>query len=75
VPVIREITPEAGQLWLSRPPYCMLARVRAVDLDAYPAVIEYQLLDDDGVPLTARISTQLDSRWWSYFQPLVRRQG
>jgi hypothetical protein len=75
VPTTREIAPAADQLWLSRPPHATLVRVRSVDTANRPASIEYELLDEDGYPLTPALSTVLDSGWWTAFQPLVRRQG
>ena len=44
--------PESGQLWLSRPPYVLIAYLQAVDAEARPPRIEYALLDDDGSTLT-----------------------
>ncbi len=70
------MTPQADQLWLSRPPHAMVARVRSVEPHARPPTIAYELIDDDdGLPLTPAMSTVLDSRWWTNFQPLVRRDG
>ncbi len=68
-------TPTQGELWLSRPPHALLARVRSVDLQARPPMIEYELMDEDGLPLSCPVSTVLDSNWWTNFQPLVRREG
>ena len=75
MPQTSTIAPEADQLWLTRPPHALLARVRSVEPDALPPTIEYELLDEDGLPLTPGLSTVLDSSWWTNFQPLVRREG
>lgn len=53
----------------------MLARVLSVAPRAEPPTVEYELLDNDGSPLTPPICTALDPTWWRNFQPLVRRFG
>ncbi|MFL5839974.1 MAG: hypothetical protein ACJ77Z_05935 [Thermoleophilaceae bacterium] len=65
--------PRPGELWLSRPPYLFLTRVRSLSADANRTRIEYELLDDDGVSLSGPIAEVLDPSWWANFQPLVRR--
>ncbi len=70
----QRITPESDQLWLSRPPYVLIAQVLSADLEARPPTIEYALLDDDGSTL-AEVAGELDYTWWANFQPLVRRNG
>lgn len=71
----RTTLPQADELWLARPPYLMLARVLSAEPQAEPPTVEYELLDDDGRPLTAPVSTELDPSWWRIFQPLLRRHG
>ena len=68
------IAPKSDQLWLSRPPYVLIAHVRAVDAEARPPRIEYALVDADGSTL-ADVAGELDHTWWASFQPLVRRNG
>lgn len=69
------VVPSAGTLWLSRPPLLLMARVTAVELARRPAVIEYELLDDDGGVLSGPIREPLSRSWWADFQPLVRNHG
>ncbi len=75
MPEASEITPAAGQLWISRPPFMLIARVLAVDACGPAATVEYELLDDDGSPLSAPVAAVLDSSWWATFRLLVKRQG
>jgi hypothetical protein len=75
VPRIDRRTPSAGELWLSRPPYTFLTRVRVVRRVGDETRIEYELLDHDGWPLSGPFREVLDSSWWRNFQPLVRRVG
>lgn len=73
MPVVHR-NPSAGELWLSRPPFTLMAHV----LDARPgaqAQIHYNLLDDDGTVLAGPIVERLDESWWHNFQPLERRYG
>jgi hypothetical protein len=70
-----ESLPRPGQLWLSRPPYLMLARVVEVDTASEPAVLSYELRDEDGSLLEAVQRAVLDRGWWRTFQPLARRFG
>jgi hypothetical protein len=67
--------PRPGELWLSRPPYLMMARIVAVDAAARPAVVSYELFDEDGWVLESVEHAQLDAAWWRTFQPLTRRFG
>lgn len=71
----RSVRPAPEQLWLSRPPWLLVARVAAVDPRASPPLIEYDLLDLDGSLLYDRVREVLDASWWQHFQPLVRRVG
>jgi hypothetical protein len=65
--------PSSGQLWLSRPPFCLIARVLSVDLIG--GRIEYELVDRGGAPLCEPVSMELDESWWRFFKPLTRRMG
>lgn len=67
--------PRPGELWLSRPPYLMLARVVEVDTASEPAMLSYELRDEDGSLLEAVQHAVLDRGWWRTFQPLARRFG
>ena len=67
--------PIAGQLWLSRPPFLLIAKVESVFEYSGRIFIEYELLDDDGTPLCGRVTEPLEDSWWASFQPLVRRFG
>jgi hypothetical protein len=71
---VRNPTPAAGELWLSRPPYLLVAHILDVSEAESSASIEYELVDYEGDPLT-RVCHQLDTGWWRDFQPLVRRDG
>jgi hypothetical protein len=67
--------PCAGQLWLSRPPFLLIARIDSIVERAGRAFVAYDLLDDDGSPLCGTVTEPLDDTWWANFQPLVRRFG
>jgi hypothetical protein len=67
--------PKPGEAWLSRPPYLMLARIVAVNLDADTPVVSYELHDDDGSLLQAVEHATLDHGWWRTFQRLEPRYG
>jgi len=76
MPQIRTRTPLPDELWLSRPPYLMIARI--VDVDERRtggAVVSYELHDDDGSVLELVRHATLDAGWWRTFQPLFPRQG
>ena len=76
MPQVRTKMPEPGELWLSRPPYLMIARVIEVekpDLDC--GLVSYRLYDEDGSVLEHVNRAALDDGWWRTFQPLTRRQG
>lgn len=70
-----ESLPRPGELWLSCPPYLMLARVVAVDTASEPALLSYELRDEDGSLLEAVQHAVLDRGWWRTFQPLAPRFG
>lgn len=65
--------PLPGELWLSCPPYLMVARV--VALDAERELVSYELHDADGEVLESVAEAPLGSEWWRTFQPLQRRFG
>lgn len=67
--------PRPGDLWLSRPPYLLIAHVVEVDKHSDPPVVGYELQDDDGSVLERVARAELDSGWWRAFQPLPRHQG
>jgi hypothetical protein len=67
--------PKPGEVWLSYPPYLMLARIVEVDVEGDPPVVSYKLHDDDGSLLTEVEHAQLDRGWWQAFQRLERRFG
>lgn len=67
--------PKPGEVWLSCPPYLMLARIVAVDLEGETPVVCYELYDDDGSVLQAVEHAALDRGWWRTFQPLEPRYG
>lgn len=67
--------PKPGELWLSCPPYLMLARIVAVDDGAEPAVVSYELHDDNGSLLQAVEHAKLDRGWWRTFKRLEARFG
>jgi hypothetical protein len=71
----RRPIPSPDTLWLSRPPFVLLARVTGVDAGAAPPTVEYDLLDADGSVLCEHVREELDASWWANFQPLVRRFG
>lgn len=61
-------------LWLSRPPYLLLARVLSLVEAGDRTSIDYELYDYEG-DLLMRVCHELDGTWWNDFQPLVRREG
>ncbi|HEX5527859.1 MAG TPA: hypothetical protein VFX44_11775 [Solirubrobacterales bacterium] len=66
--------PKPGEVWLSCPPYLMLARIVAVETEDEAPVVSYELHDDDGSPLLVE-HAQLDQGWWRTFQRLEPRFG
>jgi hypothetical protein len=68
--------PLPGQLWLSRPPYLLIAQILSIEEGprGFPEV-SYDLLDDDGSVLEHVERALVDEGWWRAFQPLVRRFG
>jgi hypothetical protein len=67
--------PKPGEVWLSCPPYLMMARIVDVDLDGENPVVSYELHDDDGSLLQAVEHAALDRGWWRTFQRLEPRFG
>jgi hypothetical protein len=67
--------PQPGEVWLSCPPYLMLARIVEVDSECEPPVVSYELHDDDGSLLQAVEHAAVDRGWWQTFQRLKRRFG
>lgn len=67
--------PQAGEIWLSRPPYLFLAHVLGVDERHDPPVVSYVLHDEDGFGLEQVSHTTLDRGWWHAFQPMERHYG
>ena len=76
MPMVRTKMPQPGELWLSRPPYVMVARVIDVE-EAEPGrgFVSYKLYDEGGSVLEHVDRASLDDGWWRAFQPLTRRQG
>ena len=76
MPQVHTKTPRPGELWLSRPPYLMIARVTEVhEPSPGRGVVSYKLYDEDGSVLEHVSNATLDDGWWRTFQPLTRRQG
>ena len=76
MPQVRTKLPLRDELWLSLPPYLMIARILEVE-ERYPGagVVSYELCDEAGAVLEQVHHAALDEGWWRTFQPLVRRQG
>jgi len=67
--------PKPGEVWLSCPPFLMMARIVAVEADGETPVVSYELHDDDGSLLQAVEHATLDYGWWRSFQRLEPRFG
>ena len=67
--------PKPGEVWLSCPPYLMMARIVEVSTEAEPPVVSYELHDDDGSLLQGVEHATLDQGWWRTFQRLEARFG
>jgi hypothetical protein len=67
--------PKPGEVWLSCPPYLLLARIVDVNLDSDTPVVSYELHDEDGALLHAVEHATLDHGWWRTFQRLEPRFG
>lgn len=70
-----KILPKPGEVWLSCPPFLMMARIVSVDLDGETPVVSYELHDDDGSLLQAVEHATLDYGWWRTFKRLEPRFG
>jgi hypothetical protein len=68
-------SPRPGELWLSCPPYLLIARIVEVDDRKAPGVVSYELHDENGHLLEQVGHATLDDGWWQAFQPLTRRHG
>lgn len=66
--------PRPGELWLSCPPYLLIAQILEVVERRSPGVVRYELHDENGYPLE-EANAALDDGWWQAFQPLIRRHG
>jgi hypothetical protein len=66
--------PKPSEIWLSCPPYLLIAEILAVDTRRSPGVVSYELHDENGFPLE-QAAAALDDGWWQAFQPLVVRRG
>jgi len=77
MPKVQTKMPEPGELWLSRPPYLLIARVVDVEEGDSPGkgLVSYRLYDEGGSVLELVDRAALDEGWWRAFQPLTRRQG
>lgn len=71
------IAPQPDQLWLSRPPYQLIARVVEVDHGSpdLGGAVSYVLYDEAGSVLEHVEGAPLDDSWFYAFQPLTKRQG
>ena len=75
MPQLDSRTPRPGDLWLSRPPYLLVAHVLSVERHHGRGVVSYELADEDGTVLEQVDHALLDAGWWQAFQPMVRRYG
>jgi hypothetical protein len=67
--------PHRGELWLSRPPWLLVAHVLGTARDRSGPRISYELLDADGSLLLGPVEVPFDEAWWRNFQPLHPRFG
>ena len=67
--------PTPGEVWLSCPPYLLMAEIVDVDVVSEPPVVSYALHDDDGSLLQTVEHATLDRGWWRTFQLLLPRFG
>lgn len=68
-------TPAVDELFISRPPYLLIAQILSVEATVNPPQIVYDLLDEGGDSLCGPVREPLDATWWANFQPLVRHDG
>ena len=69
--ITEALQPDA--LWLSRPPYLLIARITSRAGPYGP--FRYELLDRDGSVLIEQVDGRLDDEWWHCYQPLTPRYG
>jgi hypothetical protein len=69
--------PQPDELWLSRPPYQLIARVVEVEQaeGLGGGAVSYVLYDEAGFVLEHVERAPLDDSWFYAFQPLTRRHG
>ncbi len=67
--------PRPGERWLSCPPFLLIAHILQVDEATEPALVSYELQDEDGFLLELVEHAVLDEGWWRTFQPMMRRCG
>jgi len=69
--------PQPDELWLSRPPYQLVARVVEVEAGDTSGVgaVTYVLYDEAGSVLEHVEAAPLDDSWYFAFQPLTKRYG
>lgn len=67
--------PQPDDLWLSRPPYQLIARIVDVEQDGGDGTVSYVLYDEAGSVLEDVERAPLDDSWFYAFQPLTKRRG
>jgi hypothetical protein len=67
--------PQAGERWLSCPPYMLIAHVLGVEQVCGLPLVSYELQDDDGAVIEKVEHAVLDDGWWRAFQPMRQRFG
>lgn len=76
MPRLHTRMPCVDELWLSRPPYLMIARIVEIEQTGPgTGVVSYVLYDEAGSVLEHVSDAVLDDGWWGTFQPLTRRHG
>jgi hypothetical protein len=55
--------PKPAELWLSRPPFSLIARIVAVDEESTQPMVSYELHDEDGEVLDRVDNVVLDRGW------------
>src|SRR5262245_36850219 len=70
-----KILHKPGEVWLSCPPFLMMARIVAVETEGGGPVVSYELHDADGALLQAVEHATLDSGWWRTVKRLEPRFG
>jgi hypothetical protein len=67
--------PQAGERWLSCPPYMLIAHVLGVEQVEGRPLVSYELQDDDGIVIERVDRAALDESWWRAFQPMRQYFG